>query len=277
MAGIIKPRTLVVDDSRDNADTLAEVIRLCGAEVRVAYNGADGLQIAGTFLPHLALLDLAMPKLDGYMLVRQFRETESLRATRLIAVSGFADPNHQRLAIEAGFDDFLIKPCSMEQIETILAEVRERIATTRILCNDSQRLRDCTQKSRAEFNRVVEQSRSAMARSAELRNRPFSRGATYFATLDSQGVILIVNKTWGETHDSPWFGSGFGIGTNYLGACQASVAGEPIAQAIRAVLFGGQAEAQIELDCDGRLFLFQAVANDDGLFIIFKDCGRSPS
>jgi DNA-binding response OmpR family regulator len=100
---------LVVDDNRDAADALAVLLRLEGYEVAVAYGGREALAAALARPPVLMLVDLGMPDLDGCALAREVRRHPELAATRLVAVSGFADPAHQAAALDAGFLYYLVK------------------------------------------------------------------------------------------------------------------------------------------------------------------------
>jgi CheY-like chemotaxis protein len=272
----MQPRALVVDDSQDNADTLGRLMSMCGAEVRVAYDGRTGLQIATTFLPHVALLDLAMPSLDGLSLGRQFRENESLRKTHLVAVSGYADGEHQAQATQAGFDRYLVKPFSVEQVQAILADVRAVVAQSQELLSRARQLQESAERSLATLDGALEQSREAIARSVELRHRRISRGATFFAALDQAGTIKVISKAWRACYKEPWLGVGFSEGTNYLLAAQMSndPVGRQIAAAIEEVLAGRQSDLKLELEFNGRPFTFQAVADKSGAFIVFKD--RAP-
>jgi CheY-like chemotaxis protein len=94
-------RVLVVDDNVDAADSLAELLRLRGHEVRVVHNGAAGLETVGPFLPHTMLLDIAMPGMDGYQVVRQLRERPELGNPRIVAVTGFGSDADRQFARDA--------------------------------------------------------------------------------------------------------------------------------------------------------------------------------
>lgn len=103
-------RVLVVDDNRDAADTLAEVLRMMGCTVYVAYDGLQGLAVAEAERPEVVVMDLGMPKLDGYGACRALRDTDWGRRMTVIALSGWGpSPEHDRSA-QAGFDGHLVKP-----------------------------------------------------------------------------------------------------------------------------------------------------------------------
>ena len=82
-------RILLVDDNRDSADSLAMLLELKGHEVRIAYEGAQALQVAPRFAPHLAVIDIAMPKMDGYATLAALREMPALAGTMFAAMTGF--------------------------------------------------------------------------------------------------------------------------------------------------------------------------------------------
>ncbi|MEO5671299.1 MAG: ATP-binding protein [Ramlibacter sp.] len=122
-AALVEPRNtrvLVVDDNEDAGDSLAEVLRLLGAEVKVARDGAGAIAVAGEFRPQLVLLDIGLPGMDGYETARRLRALP-LGATRLVALTGYGTSRDKRLAGEAGFDDHMVKPASMEDIAAMLS------------------------------------------------------------------------------------------------------------------------------------------------------------
>jgi CheY-like chemotaxis protein len=122
-------RVLVVDDSRDGADTLAMLVRLWGHDVRVAYDGVDGLQTARAYRPQVVLLDLGLPRLDGYDLAEQLHGGRELPEVRLIAVTGMAGEAQQARCAGAGFDDYLVKPVDPDQLQRLLAALaRQAVA-----------------------------------------------------------------------------------------------------------------------------------------------------
>lgn len=103
-------RLLVVDDNRDAADTIAEVLRLMGYEVAVAYDGVEGVARAQAVRPDVVILDLGMPRLDGYGACRALRETTWGRGIRILALSGWGQAADMERAAEAGFDGHMVKP-----------------------------------------------------------------------------------------------------------------------------------------------------------------------
>jgi PleD family two-component response regulator len=104
-------RILAVDaNEQEVAAALAPPMRWLGAELRLAADRASALQIAADFLPQVVLLDLGLPRLEGFHLARLFRQLERLRDVWLVAGSPFGDVAFRTLAKDAGFDDFVLKP-----------------------------------------------------------------------------------------------------------------------------------------------------------------------
>ena len=113
-------RVLVVDDDTDTVLSMALVVRLWGHEVRTACTGAQALAEAISFQADVALLDLAMPGMDGYRLAEQLRAQAGARPLALFAVTGMAGkPIHLRCQ-ESGFTHFLLKPVDPDRLERIL-------------------------------------------------------------------------------------------------------------------------------------------------------------
>jgi signal transduction histidine kinase/ActR/RegA family two-component response regulator len=116
-------RVLVIEDNIDAADSFREALELDGHEVRVAYNGPEGLVAAREFTPDVVLCDLGLPGTDGYQVARTFRADPALSSVHLIALTGYAMPEDVARAREAGFDQHLAKPASLEDLCTVLAGV----------------------------------------------------------------------------------------------------------------------------------------------------------
>jgi CheY-like chemotaxis protein/uncharacterized protein YbcI len=124
-------RVLVVDDDRDGADTLGLLIEELGNQVHVTYGGTQALSVATVFRPHLMLIDLAMPDMDGCRLVSKLRQMPAFAQTKIVAITGLADLGHKTLALKAGFDAVLFKPAALTEIKTVLASVGHVISPGR--------------------------------------------------------------------------------------------------------------------------------------------------
>jgi DNA-binding response OmpR family regulator len=117
-------RVLIIDDNVDAASSLKEALGLSGHVVEVAYDGPDGLAKARTFRPDVALCDIGLPGMDGYTVARAIRSDPAMGSTVLVAFTGYARPDDERRAAEAGFDAHLAKPVSIEKIERALQTPR---------------------------------------------------------------------------------------------------------------------------------------------------------
>jgi two-component system CheB/CheR fusion protein len=113
-------RVLVIEDNVDAADSLREALMLAEHEVVVAYRGPDGLKMAREFKPDVVLCDIGLPEMDGYQVARAIRADDQLRNVQLIALTGYALPQDLAKAKEAGFDQHLAKPPSLEKLEEVL-------------------------------------------------------------------------------------------------------------------------------------------------------------
>jgi PAS domain S-box-containing protein len=117
-------RVLLVDDNADSADGLGMLLELQGHDIRVAYDGETALETALRFRPHVALLDIGMPLMDGYELARRLRSTPETRDVLLVAMTGWGQEEDQRKSREAGFAHHLVKPFEPSTLEKLLARVQ---------------------------------------------------------------------------------------------------------------------------------------------------------
>ena len=115
-------RVLVVDDNQDAAESLADVVRLMGADAVVAHDGPRALEAARTYAPELIFLDIGLPGWDGYETARRLRGLPGLRA-RLVALTGYGTEGDKQLAAAAGFDAHLVKPVDPGEIGKILSSL----------------------------------------------------------------------------------------------------------------------------------------------------------
>jgi CheY-like chemotaxis protein len=116
-----KRRVLVIEDNRDAAESLREVLALSGHEVAVAHNGLEGLARARELQPEVIICDIGLPGMDGYQVARALRADLTLRRTLLVALSGYAQPEDLERSRQAGFDHHLAKPPGLEKLEEIIA------------------------------------------------------------------------------------------------------------------------------------------------------------
>ena len=113
-------RILVVDDYGENAETLAELLRVDGNEVEIAHDGLKAVEIAETFRPAVVLLDIGMPKLNGYEAARKIREQTWGKDMVLIAVTGWGGENDRNRSREAGFNAHLLKPVNYPELAKLI-------------------------------------------------------------------------------------------------------------------------------------------------------------
>ena len=117
-------RVLIADDNRDGADMLAHLLRAWGCAVSVAYDGQQALDVAASFVPGIAILDINMPVLDGYAVARSLRSHSD--AVFLVAHTGAPEWETARRATEAGFDLHLAKPVAWSAHEHMFRGAQPR-------------------------------------------------------------------------------------------------------------------------------------------------------
>jgi two-component system CheB/CheR fusion protein len=117
-------RVLVIEDNRDAAETMRDALELNGHVVELAYTGAEGVEKARAFQPEIVLCDIGLPLMDGYQVAKALRADAATQHIRLIAVSGYAQPEDLEKARSAGFDLHIAKPFELAELETRMREVR---------------------------------------------------------------------------------------------------------------------------------------------------------
>jgi PAS domain S-box-containing protein len=116
-------RILVVDDNRDAADSLGMLLRMIGNEVHTAYDGLEAVGAAATFQPDVIVLDIGLPKLNGYEAARQIRAQPGGADRVLIALTGWGQEEDRLRSKEAGFDHHITKPVELSTLKKLLAQV----------------------------------------------------------------------------------------------------------------------------------------------------------
>lgn len=114
-----KPRALVVDDHEDSARGLALMLQTLGYETEIAADGIDALRQASVYKPDLLLLDISMPKLDGYDTCGVIRAQPWAQNVRLVAVTGHDPLELRERSEKAGFDAYLLKPVDFADLRRI--------------------------------------------------------------------------------------------------------------------------------------------------------------
>ena len=118
-----RSRVLVVDDNRDSADTLAALLEAWGHDVRTLYDGPSAIAAVAEFKPNVVLLDIGLPKMNGYEVAAQLRQLANRRPLILVAFTGYGQDEDRRRVREAGFDYHLVKPLEPAELEKILDSV----------------------------------------------------------------------------------------------------------------------------------------------------------
>jgi len=118
-----KRRILVVDDNRDSAQTMAMMLRLIGNEVTTAHDGLEALEVAEGFRPQVVVMDIGMPRLNGYDATRKLRAEPWARDMFIIALTGWGQESDQERSREAGFNRHLVKPVKLDDLLALLAEL----------------------------------------------------------------------------------------------------------------------------------------------------------
>jgi CheY-like chemotaxis protein len=120
-----KTRVLVVDDNADAADALASLLTLFDCTVRVAYSGIEALSAGDLLFPHLVVLDISMPGLDGHDTARQMRARAWGQHACIAALTAHGDDDTRAGTVEAGMNFCFLKPISADTLLAVLAGVRQ--------------------------------------------------------------------------------------------------------------------------------------------------------
>lgn len=107
-------KILVVEDNEQNMYLVTFILKNAGYEVLQAYNGMDGVSMAEQYLPDLILLDIQLPKMDGYVVSRILRKNERLAKIPIIAITSYAMPGDREHALAAGCTGYIEKPINPE-------------------------------------------------------------------------------------------------------------------------------------------------------------------
>jgi CheY-like chemotaxis protein len=108
--------------------TLALLVNECGHDARTAYDGSSVLEAALDYRPHVVLLDIGLPGLNGFEVAKQLRQQPALQNVVLVAMTGYGREGDRQRSQEAGFDHHLVKPGDFGKVLQILASVSELLA-----------------------------------------------------------------------------------------------------------------------------------------------------
>lgn len=110
----------MIDDRRDSRLPIERFLARLGHEVQAASDAATGLALVVEFDPHLVICDIGLPDMDGYEVAQRLRQQDSETPMKLIALTGRAEPEDREQALAAGFDEHLVKPVNLDQLERLL-------------------------------------------------------------------------------------------------------------------------------------------------------------
>ena len=121
-------RILVVDDNRDSAASMGMLLRIVGNDVRIANDGLEAVNMAEEFRPEVILLDIGLPKLNGYEVARHIRQQPFGQGMVLVATTGWGQDADRRRSKDAGFDHHLVKPLDPDKLLELLAALSQAAA-----------------------------------------------------------------------------------------------------------------------------------------------------
>jgi PAS domain S-box-containing protein len=116
-------RVLIVDDNADAAQALELLLSNAGYDVRTAADADQAFAIVASFAPHLAILDIGLPKMNGYELAQRLRADDRLPGLRLVALTGYGRERDRERALAAAFDEHLVKPVAPDRLLTVVGEL----------------------------------------------------------------------------------------------------------------------------------------------------------
>ncbi len=119
-------KVLVVDDNEAVAQMVGFMLEEIGHSYQLVGDGREALAAAKAFGPDAILLDIGLPGMDGYAVCRAFRQDDDFKTVPIIAQTGWGRDRDKSLASEAGFDDHLVKPVTLAQLEQLLAGIADK-------------------------------------------------------------------------------------------------------------------------------------------------------
>lgn len=119
---------LVIEDNKDAAETLGEILELWGHEVRLAFDGVTAIEIAERFGPDVIISDIGLPGMNGFEVARQLRQHPAFGRVVLVAMSGYGREDDKRRAFDAGFDHHLVKPADVGALSELFGRVAQSVS-----------------------------------------------------------------------------------------------------------------------------------------------------
>jgi len=120
-------QVLVVDDDRDASESLAKLLHCCGHRVNTAHDGMAACELAKSHAPDVILLDIGLPKMDGFEVAAALREVTWRKRPFMIAVTGFGGDDDRRQSAASGIDMHLVKPVDPAHLQEVLERFRRII------------------------------------------------------------------------------------------------------------------------------------------------------
>ena len=117
-------RILVVDDNRDSATSWATLLNLLGHNTCAAYDGLEAVKASAKFHPEIILLEIGLPKMNGYEACRMIRQQSTGENIVIVALTGWGQEEDRRKSRSAGFDRHLVKPVDFQSLLKLLADVQ---------------------------------------------------------------------------------------------------------------------------------------------------------
>jgi len=124
------PKILVIDDRQDFVDLVVDGLADLGARIEGVCGGYEALLRIGAFQPHLLVLDLRMPGVDGFEVCRRVKDAPATKAMRIVAMTGFDDQEAQQLAMTCGADAFVTKTAGLAALRREITSLLEADALT---------------------------------------------------------------------------------------------------------------------------------------------------
>ena len=115
------PSVLIVEDDRDLREGLQQLLESSGYRVEVADNGLDGAERAIAWRPQVALIDIGLPRLDGFGVAERIRQSLPRTEVHLVALTGRTSPEDLQRIVASGFDEYLAKPFSFDRLDSLLS------------------------------------------------------------------------------------------------------------------------------------------------------------
>lgn len=120
-------KILVVEDNEQNRILMRQILTYHGYDVLEAADGLTGLEMARAHMPALILLDIQMPVMNGFAVIRELRNNPELRKIKVIAVTSFAMKGDREKALQAGFDEYVTKPIDTRKFPELVKQVLSRM------------------------------------------------------------------------------------------------------------------------------------------------------